>query len=340
MIDINSHLKSEVINLLPDDKAAQRIQEVIESGIEIDEYGMVVPQVGLSNIRDKITKGLVDTRTRLAQVLGEGKHVIYLPGSYDMIHSGHASYVLQGVEAYLDEHSRLSREDIFVMMLADDDELIEAIKPSYLMDKPAGHPRPLENASIYEHLSNIHPRLMDLASLPVDLVGFIPAPTRVGDLLGDWHFSRWMENSAGFSGDVLHHLKNDSVSNEVRRTIAQYERLLQKTKSGDFTEVIKGFQTAKHSKSYNAETAAWNVASWQLLVHKFLGSVPGSQGFYTRIISEHDIKYKEIVAKLMKVSGIDHLFVNDDLVMSTTSLANAFGWEELYDAKSKAYQKK
>ena len=126
MKDIKSHLKPEVINLLRDDKAAQRIQEVIEAGIEIDAYGMVVPQVQLAKIRDKITKGLVDTRTRLAQVLGEGKHVIYLPGSYDMIHSGHASYVLQGVEAYLDKHSRLSRQDIFVMMLADDDELIES----------------------------------------------------------------------------------------------------------------------------------------------------------------------------------------------------------------------
>ena len=342
MIDLEAYFKPKVIDLLGDDIARQRIQEVMDSNIEIDAYGMVVPQVNAPFMAQKITRGLVDTRTRLAQVLGEGKHVIYLPGSYDMIHAGHASYILQGVEAYLKQHSRLSRKDIFVMILADDDELIEAIKPSYLMDKPADHPRPLENERIYEHLTKLNPRLVDLASLPVDLVGFIPAPTRIGNLLGDWHFKRWLENNADFTRDgaALHHLGNDAVSDEIRATIAQYESLLSRIKQGDFREVIKGFQTAKHSKLYNPATAAWNVASWQLMVHKFLGSVPGSQGYYTRIISEHDVKYKDIVAKLMKVSRIDHLFVQDDMVISTTALANAFGWEELYDAKSKAYHKK
>jgi hypothetical protein len=340
MIDLKTKLKPTTYKLLHDEIAHERLQEVIDSNIEIDAYGMVVPQVKRDSIRHKITRGLVDTRTRLAQVLGEGKHVIYLPGSYDMIHAGHASYILQGVESYLKAHSRLSRADIFVMILADDDELIEAIKPAYLMDKSADHPRPLENESIYEHLTDINPRLMDLASLPVDLVGFIPAPTRIGNLLGDWHFRRWLDKSAAFAGDgsLLHHLGNDAVSNDVRATIEDYESLLKRIKLGEFTEVIKGFQTAKHSKLYNPKTAAWDVGSWQLMVHKFLGSVPGSQGYYTRIISEHDVKYKDIVAKLMKVSRIDHLFVQDDMVLSTTALANAFGWEELYDAKSKAYQ--
>jgi hypothetical protein len=302
---------------------------------------MVVPQLSAEFIGHKITKNLVDTRTRLAQVLGEGKHVIYLPGSYDMIHAGHASYILQGVDFYLKAHARLSREDIFVMILADDDELIEAIKPAYLMDPAADHPRPLENERVFEHLTSVNPRLLDLASLPVDLVGFIPAPTRIGNLLGDWHFMRWLENSADFadSNTMLHHLGNDGVSSNVRTTIDQYHALLKKIKQGNFTEVIKGFQKAKYSKLYNADTAAWNVGSWQLMVHKFLGSVPGSQGHYTRIISEHDVKYKDLVAKLMKVSRIDHLFVQDDMVLSTTALAKAFGWEKLYDAKSTAYHK-
>jgi len=340
MADFKIKLKPTTIELLHGETAHKRLKEVLDANIEIDAYGMVVPQVGAKFIGHKITRGLVDTRTRLAQVLGEGKHVIYLPGSYDMIHAGHASYILQGVEAYLKAHSRLSRDDIFVMILADDDELIEAIKPAYLMDKSADHPRPLENESVFEHLTKVNPRLMDLASLPVDLVGFIPAPTRIGNLLGDWHFQRWLEHSADFAKDnsVLHHLGNDAVSNDVRATIEDYQSLLKRIKLGEFTEVIKGFQTAKHSKLYDYKTAAWNVGSWQLMVHKFLGSVPGSQGYYTRIISEHDVKYKDIVAKLMKVSRIDHLFVQDDMVLSTTALANTFGWEELYDAKSKAYQ--
>ncbi len=342
MATLENQFKPQVLELLPNETAKNRLQEVLDSNIGIDNYGMVIPRVNESSIYQKITRGLVDTRTRLAQVLGEGKHVIYLPGSYDLVHAGHASYIMQGVEAYLNAHSRLSRKDIFVMILADDDELIEAIKPSYLMDKPADHPRPLENGNIYEHLTSVNPRLIDLASLPVDLVGFIPAPTRIGDLLDDWHFKRWLENCAGFNGEdsLLKHLKNDLVSDNVRETIGQYEVLISRLEGDGFTEVIKAFQRAKHSSLYQAETAAWNVASWQLMVHKFLGSVPGSQGYYTRIISEHDVKYKDIVAKLMKVSRIDHLFVQDDMVLSTTALANTFGWEELYDAKSNAYTKK
>ena len=339
MSGLKNRIHATTLDLMDGTTAQRRLKEVLDASIEIDAYGMVVPQIGSGLMVPKITKNLVDTRTRLAQVLGEGKHVIYLPGSYDMVHAGHASYILQGVDFYLKAHARLSREDIFVMILADDDELIEAIKPAYLMDASADHPRPLENERVFEHLSSSNPRLLDLASLPVDLVGFIPAPTRIGNLLGDWHFMRWLENSADFADNnsMLHHLGNDGVSSNVRTTIDQYQALLKKIKEGNFTEVIKGFQKAKHSKLYNADTAAWNVGSWQLMVHKFLGSVPGSQGHYTRIISEHDVKYKDLVAKLMKVSRIDHLFVQDDMVLSTTALAKAYGWEKLYDAKSKAY---
>ena len=332
-------LKPEILQLLTNEQAFKRIQEVVNAGIVIDDYAMLVPNVKVASIQNKITNNLVDTRARLAEVLGEGKHVIYLPGSYDMIHAGHASYILQSVEAYLQQHARLSRDDIFVMLLADDDELIEAIKPAYLMDKHAGHPRPLENANIYEHLTAVHPRLLDLASLPIDLVGFIPAPTRAAYLLADWHFNRWLKQHASFSGSLLQNLENNFMNEAVSSTIKHYERLLEIIENRTFTEVIKGFQTAKHSKEYDPSSASWNVASWQLMVHKFLGSIPGNKGRYTRIISEHDVKYKDMVANLMKIARIDHLFVNDDHVLSTTALANTFGWEELYDAKSKAYNK-
>jgi len=56
------------------------------------------------------------------------------------------------------------------MLLADDDELIRAVKPYYAMKDPTDHPRPIQNFELFKYKTNIHPRLFDLASLSVNLV--------------------------------------------------------------------------------------------------------------------------------------------------------------------------
>lgn len=175
------------MELASSDFARQRMAEVVEAGIQLDKYGMVKPSLEEENL-DKVTQDLLETRARIAEVLGEGKHIIYLPGSFDLVHVGHASYVRQCIDNYLSRNLRLTRDKIFVILLADDDEMIRAMKPSYLFNNPGDHPRPMENRELFEHVTDEHPRLVDLASLDSDLVGSIPAPTQVGDLLRSWLF--------------------------------------------------------------------------------------------------------------------------------------------------------
>lgn len=317
---------SALFQAIPDlnGEARARIDLVIASGTELDKYGQVVPQMNKA-IGNKIASDLLDVRQRVTEELHQGKHVLYVPGSYDLVHVGHASYILEGIETYLKAHSELRREDLYVVALADDDELIRGVKPPHLVAATGEHPRPIECAELFEHLTKKHPRLVDLATLPVDLVGFLPAPTCFGEVLNHPLFQRWSERAA-----IPIECKHD-----LEATVVKYGELLSNLTEERFADVKAHFHRAKYNLDYNPATAKWDVASWQLLLHRFIGDVYAAspQPNYVRMISEHDVKYKHIVAEVMELCGIDHHFVDDTVVVSTTELMSKFGWETLVRSK-------
>jgi len=73
--------------------ALHRMEIVRSAGMQLDRFGQVVPQVGAA-VERKISTDLLDIRHRGFEELHAGKHVIYVPGSYDLVHAGHASYIM------------------------------------------------------------------------------------------------------------------------------------------------------------------------------------------------------------------------------------------------------
>ena len=305
------------------DDARAEIIKVQRAGIKLDQYGQILPDFTRAN-ESKIAENLLDVRHQVMGALGRGRHVIYVPGSYDLVHAGHASYIMQAIDLYLNDNRQLKRENLFVVALSDDDDLIQAIKPPHLTGQTKEHPRPIECDALFEHCSKKHPRLWDLASLPVDLVGFIPAPSRFSSLLGNQEFAHWFQAAQA--------IKMDGVEDQ---TLESYNRLISAMQSGDFVSIKADFQRVRFGLDFNGKKSLWDVGSWQALMHKFIGDIyqERSSERYVRIISEHDLKYKDAVAQLMKTCGISHKFINDLMVISTTSQVQQFGWEALVVSK-------
>ena len=328
--------------LLPDE-ARDRVATVVQAGIELDSYGQVVPQLSRRELHtnlQKIAPDIFMIRDRIAQQIQAGKHVVYTPGSYDLVHVGHASYLLECVEAYLQAHEGLTRDDLYVVVLADDDELIGGVKPAHFAAIQGEHPRPIENQRLFgEHIEQLapglHPRLVDLVSLPVDLVGFIPAPTEFHKVSNNGGFREWLA--------LASHLECPAdAEREVREAISQYDKLLENLRTPSLARIVRAFDHAFCGlSSYDPKTSDWDVASWQLMIHQFIGNVFGveSRERYTRLISLHDVKYKDVVAGIMNPCGIGHQFLDDTEVVSTTKLIETFGWEALVTSKMAAYDK-
>lgn len=317
-------------------EAFERIQELEAQGLQLDQYGLVVLRTGRA-IEDKIAADLTEVRQRVGQALADGKHVLYTPGSYDLVHAGHAAYVMECVDLYLEGHPGLTRDDLYVVALADDDMLVEGVKPVHLLaaerwdkEHEERHPRPIQRTDYFGHMTSIHPRLLDLASLPVNLVGLIPNPITFGStVLGTPLFREWLSrgrdvSAAGAEEDI-----------NVRKGIQKYKQLMQLLSSDDYGKVVESFNRARLNLGYDKETAVWDVRSWQLLMHRYLGDVQGGefQERYVRLISDRDEKYKDEAAKIMNLCGINHMFLHDFHLVSTTALLEQFGWKVLLEAK-------
>src|SRR5581483_7408363 len=158
------------------------VEDKLHMDIEIDKgNGLVIPHTtthkeNLKKTMAKIMPSLFDVRDAIAKAKEANKHILVLPGSFDLVHKGHAKYVKLSVDAYI-KAAKCKREDMFVVMLADDDELIKQVKAFKHVDFGGDEPqrRPVEKAP---------ERALSMAHIPdVDIVGIVPAPNIRKDLL-------------------------------------------------------------------------------------------------------------------------------------------------------------
>ncbi len=322
-----------------------RVQSTRSQGANFNRYGLVVPHLSLKEVGSIVVPDLIEARHRMQAMMLEGKTAIYFPGAFDLVHIGHASYIEEGI-AYVLQQTKLTRDDLFVVVLADSDDLIEAAKPAYKYAQNGNHPRPIESSKIFSHVLSqstaINPRMIDLAQLGVDMVGVIPSPSEAHNLLSDWFFRRWFQQFGGFegSGSKLLVSAGDEISEEAEKTVREYESLVQAIRDGRFDRVVTSFDEAKFGlPTDTASECCWSLPSWQLLVHRFLGMVhklPHSNCY--RILSRRD-GYSPIVKRLMEISHIMTASVDDTQLVSTTTLLDTFGWKQLYGEKVAIFQK-
>lgn len=278
-------------------------------GIDTTAEGLIVPDRDTDKLDRKIAKDLVDVAGRIKQAKDSGLDVLYLPGSYDMVHAGHLSYVEQVVNDYLEEaHKRgrnVTRENLYLVMLADDDQLIAHTKASKYVGNGGTEAfrRPVEKGLDSKGRS---PRLDALASFPVDCVGFIPSPT------------------------TKNLPKPYPLNLEACRNIAVATAAPDKLPY--FKGVIDAYQHIQESydNGQGFDDLPLNIAAWQLYVTlqitrpdpTKLAEVPEpfTGKCITRAVSFRDESYLYAVEMIMRWSEVAVTVIHDQQIISTSDM--------------------
>ena len=333
----------QLVTIIEEAQAQECVERVLRANIQLDRYGLVVPSAKLQDIYPLIVENLIEARHRIQHVMLEGKTVVYFPGAFDLVHVGHATFFQQGIDLFLKTHGRLKREDLFVVVLADSDDLIEAAKPAHLYAGKGEHPRPIQSGKVFNHLlrkhTNVNPRLLDLAACGIDMVGLLPSPAEVHSLLDNWFFQEWLKKNSEFEGDAIEVVAGgvDELATELRNALNDYLKIVKAIKEGHFERVQTSFEQVKFNLPSSTGETFWTLPAWQLLLNRFLGFVHQfpNAGCY-RVISIRD-GYGGFVKRLMELSRVRHAAIDDIPVVSTTTLLKTYGWEVLYQAKVQSF---
>lgn len=256
----------------------------------------------------KIANSLTDLKKRITDALLHGKTIVYLPGSYDLVHIGHAIYVDQCVDAILQANPNLKREDLFVVMLGDDTELIRSVKASKHISKGGEEKqfRPVESEAV---------RLLTMASIrDVDLVGIIP------------------------------HTGVFGVNLEPNKVIALLAT--SNLADRDKQEITNALNI--YDPSLLTSDQVKPVQLWQLIFHmyitgtNYIGYDPQYKDKIVRVVSKDDTKYLSQVLFLMALVGIKVEVIDDKNLGSTSYIIRIFNsknylpWEAIRTAKKEA----
>jgi hypothetical protein len=290
-----------------------------DKGIETTEDGLVLPDHDQSKLDAKIARDLPEVAAKITVARADGRDVIYLPGSYDLVHLGHLSYVEQAAEHYLVEARAqgraVTREDLYIVMLADDDHLLRHVKAHKHVEHGGDETftRPIE---VMPDGHDRSPRLDALATLPVDCVGFIPSPAQSG-----------LPTPLALDLEACRKIVEPKDHDEYDEILAAYEQ-------------IESWLGHEH----NLATNPARVAAWQLYINlQMVGAVKidlspvaASGDCVTRVVSLHDGRYLDIVVMISRWSGIATTIIEDVEVISTSALLKQFGPERLLERKAEA----
>jgi len=312
----------------------QILNDLRRHGVRFDDLFLLTPDLEhAERVHNKISPSFAHTKRAIDRARHEGKHVLYVPGSYDLVHAGHAFHIQLAIEQYLAQShcAGMDASDLFVVALADDDALIAAAKASKYIGNGGTEKfrRPIQSADaqkIKRELGNW--RLYELASLPtVNLVGMLPSPITVEDLA--------MEEILAAQCDreylAEHFVKERDtgailpVDQEIlEQAIDQYDALV----------TMIDTQPAMVVSAFEQNTHPWSIQAWQLFNHRYLGSgtfdVP-----LVRIVSEEDVVYRAQVTFLMRVSDIEVFSISEPLLLSTSDLIAQHGSSALIAAKER-----
>lgn len=303
--------------------------------------GLVIPAETLLNrevLLERVATSLQDARDKIEQAKLEGKRIIYVPGSYDLVHKGHAFYVEQVIECVCKE-AGCTREELYVVMMADSDSLIRKVKKSKAKVNGGKEPelRPVETAP---------ERLIGMASLNVDLVGILPSDEDDRNLLP---MSPRLdiplmlgELSVDFVKQQMERIADLNLSPEKLATaIEQVEKDRQELKHG-----LEAYVRLGQQLSGTQPLDSYPVQAWQLFTTSFLNSATRETsgitkryepGHTTRIVSFDDTKYLAQVIFLMTYANVAVTIIQDINIGSTSSLLEGVdSWQEIRDFKRAA----
>lgn len=92
------------------------------------QHGLILPTIDTNVLDQKIAYTLDAVKAKVQEAIQAGKTIIYQPGSFNLVHAGHYSYLNQITQQYLTDNPGKTRDDIFLVILADDKKLFQIIK--------------------------------------------------------------------------------------------------------------------------------------------------------------------------------------------------------------------
>lgn len=314
--------------------------------VKFDEFDMVVPNKSAGTL-EKIAKDMGDLKARVTEAAAKGQHVLFLSGSFDLIHKGHALFVTFSIDSYLKRHG-ITRDQLYVVATADGDDLLAVGKASKYIGNGGKEPfmRPVQRAGRFESVA--HPRALDLATLPVDAVLMTPSPREISETLfaeDDFQLAtqELLNEFEGRIAEFLNRIKNDPEKyRQAVQDIKAFEpqirtmaRLILQDMGHLIVEEFASSVDVEKAKS----SAVWNLTSWNFLLYHYLNASASSLDKFSRVLNAVDADYLSVVATMQNLTGMSVLLMPEEKSMSTTDLLKAHGEETLVEAKKRAHTK-
>jgi hypothetical protein len=291
--------------------------------IRLNEYNLLIVDRNEKEVGYKIAFDYFDAKVRIKLALATGKVILFLPGTYDLLHAGHIVWFDQAISRFR-RHLGLSRKDICVVVPFDNDKLtrIKKFKIHVSQGGPEVYLRPIINEST---------RAVALANLPyTDLIMPIPSPFDLDKLLP--RSKRFDVNRAQILLSTKRLKRKIGNRNylKMKKVLNTYKNM-ESTK--DFSDVKEAFVSEgllpSESKSIYENTGIddgiWSDASWQLMCflfkmgHELFEKQNTKKQSVFRVISEHD-GYTTQVKFVMHLTGIEALAIKEDYITSTTRI--------------------
>lgn len=272
--------------------------------IDIHPSGIILPRVSRESVK-RIVESYQELMVKVNRFTNEGNKILLLPGSYDLAHVGHLSFVLQAKEAFENKYPNSKYKTV---MLVDDDILIREVKKE-AYTKVIGRVGPIETS---DKSASEHPRLISLSNFPVDLVGFAPSPNFISS-----DFEPIKLNKA----IILDSLNRSSL--KIRNPYA-FQRV---------SQAIDQYESMLRSGIPKIDSLDWSIELWQLFLLSKLSSVDDKCNI-TRIVSREEDKYFDIVAALMDICRIETMPIDDVYCTSTKDIVIKYGTDQCLAIKA------
>lgn len=283
------------------------------SDIRINELNLMILDKGEREVGHKIAYDYSDTKTRIKLAIASGKVILFLPGTYDLLHAGHIVWFDQALKKF-QKFLNIAREDIYVVVPFDNDKFARAVKLHNHLSQ-GGYElflRPINNEKV---------RSIALANLPlVDLVVPTPSPMDTNSLL-----PKSEQIDMSHARKVLKSLKvNQNERHALENVLNSYTKMASTPDIENIKEAFIMHQFAQKSKNNlfkntGIDSELWNIASWNLMCFLLKTSKTGKKKKIYRVVSEHDGLLKE-VEFIMQLAAIETLSIKEDYITSTTRI--------------------
>lgn len=285
--------------------------------------GITIPEFKSDSHREKclakIRYTLTEIQESIEKAKKDGKYILMLPGSFDLLHIGHVAYIEKSIDTFC-KKTKCERKEVFLVVLVDEDILIQNVKAYKHVDFGGNEmeKRPVETSA---------ERLVSLSSIDeVDIVGLLPAPIRKKSLPKPIEIpTQDMISSLinTYKPQIEAGIKEMELDKKIeRKYLLQAHNDIEELKTGlvyyDFMQ-----------KNWDSDLIInYPVQAWQLYIMSIINSTqqvtekdvkPLKRSTITRFVNTEDVKYLNQVMYLMNIVDISIVLFEYKLPEKSTS---------------------